>query len=151
MERGRKRKETWKGSYFGRRETLKGEGKGRPTKTGTFVLCTKEKWKKIDFYLHETLQQHVRIERLPRCPRLLHHWRQVLLPEHPVCLVDLRGVAEEPLGVDLRQDAARLEVQQAVQEQLKCEKEMHTFNTIHGTIRTLTILAFPYRHHNRNR
>ncbi len=75
----------------------------------------------------------------------------MLLPEHPVCLVDLRGVAEEPLGVDLGQDAARLEVQQAVQEQLKCEEEMHTLNNIHGTIRTLTISAYRHHHHNRNR
>ena len=70
-------------------------------------------------YLYESVEHHVRVERVAALPRGLDDRVDVLVPEDAVGRVNLRDVAEQPLGVDLAQDRAALQVQQAVQEQLQ--------------------------------
>ena len=70
-------------------------------------------------YLDESVEHHVRVERVAALPRGLDDRVDVLVPEDAVGRVNLRDVAEQPLGVDLAQDRAALQVQQAVQEQLQ--------------------------------
>jgi hypothetical protein len=45
-------------------------------------------------------------------------WEDVVVPEVPVCRVNLRDVAEEFHAVDLAEDLIVLQVAQAVQKQL---------------------------------
>ena len=70
-------------------------------------------------YLDKSVEHHVWVERVSALPRRLDDRVDVLVPEDPVGRVDLRYVAKQPLGVNFVEDRVALQVQQAVEKELR--------------------------------